>query len=79
MLRAPVLSVPLAALASIQSPLAVQKDGEFVVFQLRVALPPVVTEIGLADRLTVGATGDTTLTEILFAKPVPPALSQDSE
>ena len=79
MFKAPVLIVPLTAMAPLQSPLAVQEDGEFVAFQVRVALLPVVTEIGAADKLTVGAIGGTTFTEILFAKPVPPALSQDSE
>lgn len=37
-----------------QSPLAVQTDGLLLADQLRVALPPVVTDIGLALSDTTG-------------------------
>ena len=45
---------PLVALEPVQAPEAVQVVA-FVVDQLRVELPPLTTELGLAARLTVGA------------------------
>jgi hypothetical protein len=72
-----VLCVPLAALLPVQSPLAVHDVGLFVELQVKVALPPTVVEIGLIDTFTVGADGNVTLTLMLLAKPVPPALVHD--
>lgn len=77
MFRVPVFWLPLADLAPTQSPEAVQEVGLLVALQVRVELPPVVIEIGLAASDTTGAAGIVTCTAMLLAKPVPPALVQD--
>jgi hypothetical protein len=69
--------VPLLALEPPQSPLAVQEVGLLVALQDKVELPPVVTDIGLALKLTCGAGGIVTAKFTFFIKPVPPALVQD--
>jgi hypothetical protein len=53
-LRAPVEREPLTGIAPDQAPEAVQAVA-LVEDQLNVALLPLVTELGLAARLTVGA------------------------
>lgn len=53
--NAPVLAVPLVAWLPLhEPPLEVQEDAS-VLDQVSVLLPPAVTEVGFADRLTVGA------------------------
>ena len=51
---APVLAVPAVGRPPLQAPLAVQLVA-LVEDQLRPALPPLVTELGLALSCTVGA------------------------
>jgi hypothetical protein len=53
-LSAPVDCEPLVACAPLQAPEAVQEVA-FVDDQARVELPPLVTVLGLAVKLTVGA------------------------
>lgn len=72
--RPPVLTEPLAAFAPDQSPLALQLSGVLVVDQVRLDEPPIVTDIGLADKLTTGFGGnETTSVAVRFAL-VPPWL-----
>jgi hypothetical protein len=71
--NAPVLSVPLAALAPLQAPDAVQLVA-LVELQLSVATPPAETAVGLAVSTAVGTTLIVTSTGLL----APPAPVQDS-
>ncbi len=68
--KAPVDCVPLAALVPDQAPEAVH-DVAFVEDQVSVELAPLVTEVGLALKVTVG-TGVVTVTVADFAL-LPPA------
>jgi hypothetical protein len=68
--------VPLLAFAPLQLPLAVHDVGLLVADQLRLLLPPVVTEMGLALRVTTGFGGLVTVSGTLLAYPVPAALVQ---
>jgi len=68
--RAPVLSVPLAALVPLQPPEAVQ-DAAFVELQVSVEAPPLAMEVGLAVSVTVGA--GITVTVAVATLLVPPA------
>jgi hypothetical protein len=69
---------PLAAFEPDQAPEAVQEVA-FVVDQLKVELPPLTMELGLAARLTVGA-GVGEVTETVAAwialPPLPVQLSE---
>lgn len=75
----PVLLLPLADLAPLHEPLAVQAVGELVALQLIVELDPVPIEVGDTAMVTTGATTppppDVTFT-VVVAEPVPPALVQ---
>jgi len=51
---APVDCEPLTASVPLQAPEAVQEVA-FVADQVKVELPPLATELGLAAKLTVGA------------------------
>jgi hypothetical protein len=59
--KGPVDTEPLAGLAPVQAPEAVQEVA-LVADQVRVELLPLITELGFELRLTVGA-GDFTETE----------------
>jgi hypothetical protein len=61
-ISAPVLAVPLVALAPVQSPLAVQDVGLLVADQVSVELLPDEIAIGLALNETIGAAGIVTFT-----------------
>ena len=73
---APVDCVPLTALEPVQPPLAVQEMA-LVADQLRVAAAPLVTVLGLLEKLTVGegAVTDT----VADCAAVPPAPVQLKE
>jgi hypothetical protein len=73
---APVEAVPLLAFVPLHLPLAVQLVGLLVADHVRFELPPEVTEIGLALMFTTGFGIVVTVSAILFAYPVPPALVQ---
>jgi hypothetical protein len=51
------ISVPDAALVPDQLPKAVHEDGLLVADQVKVTVPPEVTLLGLAVRVTVGTCG----------------------
>ena len=71
-----VLCDPLVAFVPLQPPLAVQAVA-FVLDQVRVAVPPLMTELGLADNVTDGGGLETTLTvvEAVVVPPLPVQLS----
>jgi hypothetical protein len=75
-LRAPVLCVPLVALAPPQLPDAVQ-EAAFVELHVSVEEPPPAIEVGFAVNVTVGAA--TTVTVAVTAVLVPPAPLQLKE
>jgi len=54
LVRGPTCALPEVALAPLHPPEAVQLVA-FVELQVRVGVPFVATEVGLADRVTVGA------------------------
>ena len=54
MVRAPVLWLPLVALAPLQPPVAVHEVA-FVEFHVSVDAPPLLTEVGAALKDAVGA------------------------
>jgi hypothetical protein len=68
--KGPVDAEPLAGLAPVQAPEAVHEVA-FAADQLRVELLPLITELGLELRLTVGA-GDFTET-VADCVALPPA------
>jgi hypothetical protein len=74
-----VFWVPLADFELAQSPDAVHELGLLVLFQVRVELPPVVIEMGLAESETTGWGGMVTVRATLFIEPLPPALVQVKE
>jgi hypothetical protein len=74
-LRVPVDSVPLVALAPVQSPLAMH-DVAFVVDQVRVLVPGETTVLGAALRLTVGAAGAGLTVTVVDWLALPPAPEQ---
>jgi hypothetical protein len=56
--KAPVLNVPLAALAPLQSPPAMQELGLLVELQVKVTVVPGFTGLtGLLERLAIGRLG----------------------
>ncbi len=67
----PVDREPEVSLLPVQ-PLEAVQAVAFVVLQVSVLLPPLVTDVGLAARLTVGAGADVTMTVVL-ACVLPPA------
>ena len=71
----PTESDPLVARDPLHPPLAVQLVA-FVVDQFNVELPPLVTLVGVAEKLRVGA-GVVTVTVVLWMV-VPPAPVQES-
>jgi len=73
---APVLCVPLVALAPLQPPVAVQEVA-LVELQVSVELPPLATEVGFAVNVTVGA--GTTVTVAVATLLVPPVPLQLKE
>ncbi len=72
--RAPVLAVPLAPFVPLQPPEAVHEVA-LVELQVKVAVPPLATLVGLADNAAVG-TPAATVTVTLTAALVPPAPEQ---
>ncbi len=72
----PVDSEPLSPFAPLQPPLAVHEVA-LVDVQLSVDAPPVVTEVGLAVNVSVGAGGAVTVTVALFDT-VPPSPAHSS-
>jgi hypothetical protein len=74
--RDPVLCVPLVGLVPPQLPEAVH-DVALVELHVSVEAPPLATEVGLADSVTVGA--DTTVTVAIATLLVPPAPTQVKE
>ena len=74
-MSAPVDWLPLVALAPLQPPEAVQVVAS-VELHVNVDDPPLLTLVGLAVRVTVGAGAVTdTLTDLLALPPVPVQLS----
>jgi hypothetical protein len=73
---APVLCVPLVALAPLQPPVAVQEVA-LVELHVNVELPPLAMEVGLAVNVTVGA--GTTVTVAVAIELVPPVPLQVKE
>ena len=73
---APVLFVPLVAIAPLQLPEAVHEVA-LVELHVNVEALPLATEVGFADSVTVGA--GTTVTVAVAALLVPPAPLQVSE
>ena len=69
--NAPVLWVPAVALLPLQPPDAVH-DVAFVELHVKVLLPPLLTEVGDADNVTVGAgVVLVTVTEVLARAVLP--------
>ena len=73
---APVLCVPLVALAPLQPPVAVQEVA-FVELHVSVELPPLAMEVGAAVNVTVGS-GTTMMVAVatLLVPPVPVQVSE---
>jgi hypothetical protein len=68
--------VPLTALEPVQPPLAVQ-EAALVADQLRVAAAPLVTVLGLLEKLTVGAGAVTdTVADCAAVPPAPVQLKE---
>ena len=75
-MSAPAPRLPLVASAPLHPPEAVH-DVAFVEFHVSVEGPPLATEVGFADSVTVGA--GTTVTVAVAALLVPPAPLQVNE
>ena len=75
--NAPVLCVPEVALLPLQPPDAVH-DVAFVELHVNVLLPPLLTVVGDADNVTVGAGGWFVTVTVTLAWAVPPAPVQVS-
>ena len=73
---APVLCVPLVVIAPLQLPEAVHEVA-LVELHVKVEEPPLATDVGFADRVTVGA--GTTVTVAVAALLVPPVPLQVNE
>ena len=73
---APVLCVPLVALAPLQPPVAVQEVA-LVELHVSVELPPLAMDVGAAVNVTVGA--GTTVTVAVAIELVPPVPLQVKE
>ena len=73
---APVLWVPLVAFVPLQLPEAVHEVA-LVELHVKVEEPPLATDVGFADRVTVGA--GTTVTVAVAALLVPPVPLQVNE
>lgn len=76
--KAPVDCVPLVALLPDQAPDAVQVVA-FAADQLRVEASPVVTELGLAEKLIVGAAATAVTETAVVPVALPPAPVHVSE
>ncbi len=68
--RTPVLALPDVSFAPLQSPVAVQLVA-FVLLHVSVALLPLVIDVGLAVKVTVGTGGAVTVT-VADAEALPP-------
>ena len=73
LVSAAVLSLPAVALLPLQPPEAVH-DVAFVEFHVRLLVPPLLTVVGAADKVTAGAGVVAAVTAtVLLAWAVPPA------
>jgi len=76
LVSAPVDCVPLTALEPVQPPLAVQEVA-LVADQLRVAAAPLVTVLGLLEKVTVGVGAVTdTVADCAAVPPAPVQLKE---
>lgn len=65
------VSVPESVLVPLHAPDAVQETA-FVDAQVRIAEPPLVTDVVSAERMTVGVAGAVTTTVVDWGAVVPP-------
>lgn len=78
-LRAALVSVPEVARAPLQLPLAEQAVA-LLALHVKAVVPPGLTELGLAVRVSVGAAGPDGVTETrIVLEAAPPAPLQVSE